>query len=139
MIKLSEVRSCVKEEVDVLYHWRELPQVSFLSTQNTSFVATKVCLPRQKYVCRNKHTFVATEICLRHVFVATNISRDKSMLVATEIFVATEIYVCRDKHTFVATKVLSRQKLHLWQLPLKIVLGSPSLTIRTVSVDRKKH
>ena len=109
----------MKEEVDVLYHWRELPQVSFLSTQNTSFVAT--------------------EICLRHVFVATNISRDKSMLVATEIFVATEIYVYRDKHTFVATTVLSRQKLHLWQLPLKIVLGSPSLTIRTVSVDRKKH
>ena len=111
----------MKEEVDVLCHGRELPQVSFLSRQNTSIVATK-------YACRDKimfvatsillsrQIFVATEICLRQVFVATNISRDKSMLVATEIFVATEIclsrqaYFCRDKHNFVATKHLSRQK-----------------------------
>ena len=30
-----------------LYHWRELPQVSFLSRQNTSFVATSILLSRQ--------------------------------------------------------------------------------------------
>ena len=53
-----------------LYHCRELPQVSFLQwqkfccdknvRQNTSFVATKVCLSRQKYACCDKHVFVAT-------------------------------------------------------------------------------
>ena len=26
-----------------IYHWQKLPQVSFLSRQNTSFVTTKVC------------------------------------------------------------------------------------------------
>ena len=38
------------------------------------FVATKVCLPRQKYVCCDKHTFVATKDMFyhdKHVFVAT--------------------------------------------------------------------
>ena len=39
------------------YCWQELPQVSFLSrqatTQNTSFVATKVCLPQQNHVYRD--------------------------------------------------------------------------------------
>ena len=55
------------------YHWRELPQVSFLNTrlprQNTSFVATKVCLSRQNvlsrqnYVCCDKR-FVVTSIFL---------------------------------------------------------------------------
>ena len=44
------------------YHWRELPQVSFLSRQNTSFVMTKVCLLRQN-LWRDK-TFVATNIFL---------------------------------------------------------------------------
>ena len=40
-----------------------------LSRQNTSFVATKVCL-----FCRDKHTFVATKDVFchdKHVFVAT--------------------------------------------------------------------
>ena len=30
--------------VAVDYYWQDLPQVSFLSRQSTSFVATKVCL-----------------------------------------------------------------------------------------------
>ena len=49
-----------------VYHWRELPQVSFLSRQNTSFVdkvATKL-LSRQNYVCRYKHVFFATKMIL---------------------------------------------------------------------------
>ena len=53
----------------VIYHWQELPQVSFLSrqkfcrnkhmfvaTKNTSFVTTKACLLRK--------TFVTTNMCL---------------------------------------------------------------------------
>ena len=50
------------------YHWPELPQVSFLSRQTreccdkTSFVVTKICLPRK--------TFVTAKI----MFVMTNTS-----------------------------------------------------------------
>ena len=107
-------------------HWQELPQVSFLSWQKTcfvrikllswqmwvccnkSFVATKICLSRQKF-CRDKHTFVATE----DVFCGTNtclsrqnFCRDKHILV----FVVTNVCLsrqnfCRDKIMFVATNI----------------------------------
>ena len=50
------------------YHWRELPQVSFLSRRNTYvFCCDKsMLLLRQRYACRNKtlrhkHTFFATK------------------------------------------------------------------------------
>ena len=47
--------------------------VACLSRQNTSFVATKVCLSRQNHVCRDKR-FVVTNICRdKHVFVATKV------------------------------------------------------------------
>ena len=51
-----------------VYQWRELPQVPFLSRQNT-------CLSQQKF-CRDKLTFVAT----KHVF-----CRDKQAFVATKM------------------------------------------------------
>ena len=65
------------------------------SRQNTSFVATKVSLQRQNYVCRDK-TFVATNICRdKHVFVTTNVlSRQKTCL-------SRQNYAC----SFVATKL----------------------------------
>ena len=83
-------------------HWRELPQVSFLSRQTR-------LLSRQKYACHDK-TFVATKLCW---------SRDKHNFVATKAFVATSVaklllrqnYVCRNKR-FVATKIrLSLQNI----------------------------
>ena len=46
------------------YYWRELPQVLFLSRQNTFFVATKVCLPRQNCLSRQKTCFVAAHASL---------------------------------------------------------------------------
>ena len=53
----------IKKQAD--YHWRELPQVSF--------VATKVCLSRQ-FFCRDEHNFVTTKICCdEYNFVATKI------------------------------------------------------------------
>ena len=61
-----------------LYHWRKLPQLSFLSC----FVATKVCLSGQKLLSRYI-MFVATNTCWQ------NFCHDK---------------YCRVKHTFVATK-----------------------------------
>ena len=99
------------------------------SRQNTSFVATKVCLPRQNFCCdkiisvatNTTELFVETNICRdKHdkiMFVETNICRDKhSFVVTKDVFC-----VCRDKHVFVATKLLSREKLYLWQLPPMIV------------------
>ena len=69
-----------------LYHWRDLPQVSFLSRQ-------KVMLLQQKYACRDK-TFVAKTICLsRQIFFHDN------------IILSRQAYFCRGKR-----RVLSRQK-----------------------------
>ena len=72
-----------------------------LSRQNTSFVATKVCLSWQKF-CRGKHVFVAT----KHVFVETKdvFCRDKRMLVETKRL-SRQTRVCLEK-TFVATKII---------------------------------
>ena len=69
------------------YHWRELPQGSFLSWQK---------------FCHNKPMFVMT----KHVF-----CYDKSMLVATKLLLW-QTYFCRDKHIFVVTEkhLLSWQK-----------------------------
>ena len=83
------------------YHWRELPQVSFVSQekvllwhisdtcltrQNTSFVLTKVCLSRQAYFPRDKNMLVMT----KHLFsIITILSRQQ---------------FCCGKHIFVATK-----------------------------------
>ena len=81
-------------------HWRELPQVLFLSRQNTntsnacfspqntSFVATKICLSPQN-ICRNKIT-----VC-----------RDKHVLSRQAYFLSRQTRVCLDK-----TRILSRQK-----------------------------
>ena len=57
--------------------------------KNTSFVATKVCLPRENF-CRNKIMFVTTSI---------GVCRDKHTFDATKDF-------CCDKHMFVATKAI---------------------------------
>ena len=77
-----------------LYHWCELPQVSFLSRQNTScrdktfvtakimFVATKL-LSRQTRVCRDKHTF----LMIKDAFLFVCFSHDKHMFDATKFVV----------------------------------------------------
>ena len=66
------------------YHWRELSQVSFLSWQNRSFVATKVCLLWQNF-CSNKIMFIMTEDVFCHdksklMFVTMNIWHDKTFV-----------------------------------------------------------
>ena len=123
-------------------HWRELPQVSFLSWEKfcrnkhvfvtpglvPSFVATKVCwswqnLSRQTYFCHDKIMFIATKVVSRqayfchdkHVFVATKhvFCYNKSVLVTTNMkFLSRQAYFYHDKR-----RVLSRQKLYLWHLP----------------------
>ena len=82
-----------------IYHRLEMPQLWFLSRQNASFVATKICLSQQngcrdkilfvaKNICRNKHNFVATKILSRQAYFCPDKGR-----------------VCRDK-PFVATKII---------------------------------
>ena len=89
---------------------------TFLSQQNTSFVATK-------YACGDK-SFVGTKLCLspQNIFVATkplsrqisvatniNLSRQNRSfvgLVATKLLSRQKTCFCRDKHVFVATKMI---------------------------------
>ena len=49
--------------VAVFYHWRELPQVAFLSRQKHIFCRDKSTLVATKYLSRDK-TFVATHLIL---------------------------------------------------------------------------
>ena len=118
----------------VSYHWRELPQVSFLSQQkfcrnkqgfsqqNTSFVATKECLWRQN-VCRDEHIFVQARVCrdktrlLYGMLVATNYLSRQTRVVTWyacrhKLFVATNTscHICRDKRFVAAGIHLLRQK-----------------------------
>ena len=77
-----------------------------LSLQNTSFVATKVCLPPQN-VCRDKIMFVATKHLSCQIFVATNTCLSRQMFCRTSILLSRQKKVfCRNnsKFMFVATK-----------------------------------
>ena len=78
----ADRHSLQHRQLHIWYHWRELPQVWFLS--------------RQTRVCRNKHTFVATKdvFCHDKSFVATSIlfSRQKTCL-------SWQTCICRDKST----------------------------------------
>ena len=98
------------------YHWPELSQVSFLLRQqfgrhknvfvatdtcllwqNTSFVATKVCLSRQMF-CRNKSMLDATNVLSWQIFVATN------TILSQQNLCHGKLTFCCDKHMFVMTK-----------------------------------
>ena len=93
----------------LLYHWRELPQLSFLS--------------RQTGVCLDKHVFVET----KHVF-----CRDKIMFVET-IFLR-QIF-CRNKHVFFATSILlSRQKTYF--VPTKLFVSTKMILMVAPASDR---
>ena len=133
--------NCYKTKaVALLYHWRELPRVSFfvatkdLTGQNTSkyikylspqtqfcrdktFVATSLLLSRQTRVCRNKtRLFVVTKVCL---------PQQNTSFVVTKVCFSRQTRGCHDKYLsrqnyFVATNIsLSRQNstsIHLsWQ------------------------
>ena len=89
------------------YHWRELPQVSFMPRQmfccdKHFFCRDKSMLVVTKQLSR-KNIFVATKyFCLDKTFVTTSICRDKYNICITQVL-SRQAYFCRDKHTFVAT------------------------------------
>ena len=93
------VAELVIQRAALIYHWRELTQVSFLSGQNTCFVSTKVCLSRQNFInsCLSRQNS-----CHNKMF-----CRDKHNFVATNITLSRQAYFCCDKRrVFVATKVI---------------------------------
>ena len=93
----------VEGTAQAVYHWQELPQVSFLLRQ---VLLRQTCVSWQNVFVMTKHVFcgdktvVVTNLFLWwQTFVVTNTSLLQQN---TKIF-------CHDKHNFVATKVLSRQ------------------------------
>ena len=137
------------------YHWRDLPQVSFLSRQSFFFfVSTNSCLSRLSRQTRVRldktRPFDATKVyLLRKKFEKQIFWRDKLTFVATitclsrqnTSFITTKVYLSRQTFSldkrFVAANtclsryffVLSRQKCYLWQLPPRIVRGTYVLNI----------
>ena len=115
------------------YHWRELPQLIFLSRQtfqNVFVVTLRVfcrdktrLLSRQKYDCRDKSMIVATSTS------APLVCRDKS-------FVTANIFLWRQKTCFVATK----QKRFFVAAPASVTnqpwLGSQSEHLSLLSLRK---
>ena len=108
--------SCIR-----CFHWRELPQVYFLSQQKYCrdkhlFCRDKGMLAATIFFCRDT-TFLVINICRDKTFLTTSIllSRQKTCFVMTNMFVTTKQSLlrqnfCRDQILFVATKIcLSRQ------------------------------
>ena len=122
--KLAASPCCIMHVV--MYHWLEVPQVSFVATkaglprQNLSTLSRKIFLSRQTCkFCHDKHTFVATKdvfcrdkrrvcrdkrrVCRdKHNFVGKGFVATKICLCGT---LSREAYFCRDKR-----RALSRQK-----------------------------
>ena len=70
----------------VVYHWRELPEVSFLLRQ-TRFCRDRTrVLSRQKYACGDKYLSRETRVCCDKGFVATSI-----LLLRPNTFVAAKM------------------------------------------------
>ena len=100
-------RALKTKQKKLLYHWRDLPQVSFLSRQNgllclvaiSVLVATKVLSRQTRFLLFLRQKFYPNKnICSRQF------CHDKS-------FVAASLLLSRQKTCFVATNTcLSRQK-----------------------------
>ena len=121
----------------VTYHWRELPQVSFLSRQKFCaclsrqnpffprqkhaiilsrqiFVVTNVSLSRQTYFCRDKHVFCRDKSMLFKYFQYTSskvLSRLAYFCCDKRRILSRQTHVCRDKYVFVAKKTFVSTKL----------------------------
>ena len=76
-----------------------------LLRQNTSFVATKICLPGHNF-CRDKPNFVATKYFCNKIC----LSRQAYFCRYKRYVLSRQTRVCRNK-------TMSRQKWSLWQLP----------------------
>ena len=89
---------------DQFYHWRKLPQVSFLSRQTfKGFVATNTCLVIREHKGK---VFVAqlSSIIGGSCHKKYNFCRDKTSERQTRVL--SRQMFCRGKHTFLATKMI---------------------------------
>ena len=92
-----------------VYHWQELPQVSFLSWQTRVtkhiFCCNKSVLFVKK-ICGDKIMFLVTKyLCCDKTLVTTNICSNEHVFVATKIHLSQQNF-CHNKHTFVTTEDL---------------------------------
>ena len=114
-----------KKYVYSYYNWQELPQVQFLSWQNSccnthvcydkthllswqnyaccnkTFVATKLCLLWQKHVCHDKNMFVMTKVLLRQTYFCHNkrcVLLRKTRVCCDKSFVTTKNYTCGNSY-----------------------------------------
>ena len=103
----------------VIYHWRELPQVSFLSQQ-------KFCRDKHMFVATKNTSFVATKACLlRKTFVITNTCSSKilSYFCHDKRYVLSwQTHVCRDRHVCCKTVVVT--KMILVAVPANVVIDN---------------
>jgi len=105
------------------YYWQELPQVSFLSRQNASFVATKVWLSWQT-ICREK-------ICLSRQNCCCDKYLSRQNYVC--ILLSRQTRVCRDK-----TRLLSRQKYGCLDKSF-VATNTCSIKVVAPANDREKN
>ena len=101
-----------------LYHWQELPQVSFLSQQKFYRDKHVFCRTKSIFSRRDNHNFVATKVLSRQAYFCHDKQVSSNNFVATKVL-SRQAYFCRDKRRVLC---LSRQKLYLWQLPPMISL-----------------
>ena len=107
------------------YHWRELPQVSFLLRQmfccnKTLFCCDKSMLVMTKKLCHDKPNYV----CCDEAFVVTNIILLRQTFCCGKLtFVGTNICLSQQNKSFVTTKNmlittkrLSQQTCVSWQI-----------------------
>ena len=93
-----------------------------LSPKNASFVMTKVCLLQQTCVYWVK--YLSWQKFYHNNFVTTKVLSQQAY------FCHDKTRVCCNKHMLVMTKLLSRQKLHLWQVPPMIKASNQETTVR---------
>ena len=84
--------------------------IFFATTQNTSFVATKVCLLQQNHVCRDVLFFFAPKLCL--------LCHDKHNFIILFRFF---FFFCHDKHTFGTIRMV--QKYYYYSHSFCFVFG----------------
>ena len=108
--------------VDDVYHWWELPQVSFLYRHWREL--PQVSFSSRRKFCHDKTLFFLwqqTRGSKYHFFFFFFFLSRQVSFVVTDKHVTRKTFIMsrqihRDK-SFVAARLLSRQKLYLWQLP----------------------
>ena len=121
----------------VIYHWRKMPQVSFMLQQKFSCYK-HVFVTWQTGVCHNKSLLVMTKLlswqtCVCHnkniLLQQTQFCHDKSV-VKTCLLLSRQKTSFVEKNTCLSRQNWSWQKWYSWQLPPVIIILTHSKTKR---------